>query len=88
VRYRTVRQNECHRERQPREDWLCDTEQQDKMNATESASQGMMEAAINLIQPELEENIKNRVDEIQSAVEQGTQGICMEHNVKTVEMPA
>jgi BMFP domain-containing protein YqiC len=51
-----------------------------------SASQEMMEAAINSIQSELEETIKNQMDNVLSSVNQWTQGIRKELNTKIEEM--
>jgi DNA-binding ferritin-like protein len=58
---------------------------EDKVDTARSGIQGMMEAAINSIQSELEETIKNLVENILASVDQRTQDLCEELNVKTEE---
>jgi hypothetical protein len=54
-----------------------------KVDTARSGIQGMMEAAINSIQSKLEETIKNMVENILAFVDQWTQDLSKELNVKT-----
>jgi hypothetical protein len=58
------------------------------MEATVSGSQEMTETTLKLMQPKLEKNIKNQVNDVLSPVDQWTWGICKELGAKTEEMQA
>jgi hypothetical protein len=55
------------------------------IKATVRASQEIMEATINSIQSELEETIKNRVEDVLSSVDQATQRLHKELDMKIEE---